>query len=88
MCPSLYGARFHAVIEMKTAWCTSEEEEGAMGLTLKEAREWFQIRDNVKDAVLHLEVCDSCLRVRDLENLVQIGNTYRCRPGDKDGCLK
>ena len=58
-----------------------------MRLTQSEAREWFQIRDNVKDAVQHLEVCDACMRVRDLDSLIQIGEGWRCRPGDENGCL-
>ncbi len=58
-----------------------------MKLTLDETREWFQIRDHVKDAVQHLEVCDSCLRVRDITDLIHVADGYRCHPGDPKGCL-
>ena len=58
-----------------------------MKLTLNETREWFQMRDNVKDAVLNLEMCDHCLRVRDMADLVEVNSGYRCRPGDVNGCL-
>lgn len=58
-----------------------------MTLTIKEAREWFQIRDHVKDAVTHLEMCERCWRVRDQEHLVVVDGAYCCRPGDKGGCL-
>lgn len=62
-------------------------KEAAMTLNLEETREWFQIRDHVKDAVLHLEVCDRCWRVRDLADLIEVEGSYCCRPGDKNGCL-
>ena len=58
-----------------------------MRLTLEETREWFQIRDHVRQALLQLEVCSRCWRVRDLTQLIHIGGYYCCRPDDKDGCL-
>lgn len=58
-----------------------------MRLTLKEAQEWFEIRDHVKEAVLQLEMCSRCGRVRDLSNLIRMGGDYCCRPGDPEGCL-
>lgn len=58
-----------------------------MTLTINEAREWFQIRDHVKEAVSHLEVCERCWRVRDLADLVPVEGVYCCRPGDPGGCL-
>ncbi len=56
-----------------------------MTLTLKEAQEWFQIRDHVKEAVEHLEVCSRCWRVRDRAQLIRVEGGYCCRPGDKEG---
>ncbi len=58
-----------------------------MKLTLDETKEWFQIRDHVKDVILHLEMCSRCWRVRDRENLIGTQSGYCCRPGDKNGCL-
>ena len=58
-----------------------------MRLNREEVQEWFQIRDHVRDAVLRLEVCARCWRVRDRTHLFRIGGTYRCRPDDEERCL-
>jgi len=58
-----------------------------MTLTIEEAREWFRIRDRVKQAVFRLEVCGRCWRVRDLAKLIPVRGSYCCRPGDQNGCL-
>ena len=58
-----------------------------MLMTREEAREWFQIRDRVRDAVLNLETCTRCWRVRDAARLVQLGDAYYCFPGDTSGCM-
>ncbi len=58
-----------------------------MKLTIEEAREWYQIRDRVREAVADLEVCSRCGRVRDKANLVGTSRYYCCRPGDKNGCM-
>lgn len=84
MCPTGYGLRVAAGIKKSQI---GNPEEVAMRLTIKEAREWFQIRDHVKEAVAQLEVCERCWRVRDLEHLVLVDGVYCCRPGDAGGCL-
>ena len=58
-----------------------------MTLTLQETREWFQIRDHVKEAVRRLEMCSRCGRVREIAHLVHVQGNHCCRPGDKGGCL-
>ncbi len=58
-----------------------------MTLTLEETREWYRIRDHVRQVVEHLEVCWRCSRVRELSDLVLVKGMYCCRPGDKKGCL-
>lgn len=58
-----------------------------MKLTINETREWYNIRDHVRDVVLRLEVCCRCWRVRDKAELVGAGPVYFCRPGDREGCL-
>ena len=58
-----------------------------MSLTHDEAREWFEIRDRVKEAVQQLEACARCWRVRDLSHLVLLDGSYFCRPGHAEGCL-
>lgn len=70
----------------KRDWLTSLEV-GAVRLTQEEVREWFQIRNHVRDAVLQLEVCGRCWRVRDQSRLFRIAGTYCCRPDDDEGCL-
>ena len=60
--------------------------EGIMTLTLEEAREWFQIRDHVRDSVQQLEVCATCGRVRERSQLIWIDGNYHCRPDRKGDC--
>lgn len=57
-----------------------------MWLTQEETREWFQMRDHVRQSVMQLEVCDHCSRVRDRAHLIRVAGTYYCRPDDEEGC--
>ena len=61
--------------------------EVAMTLTLQEAREWFQMRKHVREAVMHLEVCHRRWRVRELTHPMRVGRAQCCRPGDTGSCL-
>ncbi len=57
-----------------------------MMLSLEEAREWFEIRDHVREAVEQLEMCVHCGRVRDKSHLIRIRGQYRCRPDLRGDC--
>lgn len=51
-------------------------------LTLDEVREWYALRNHVRQHISSLEVCGRCDRVREVRHLTLDGTTsYKCRGG-------